>query len=57
MDNEFEVTRIRVAGRSDEKQERNFGNKVYAIDASGEKKVLCGEWPKSEEAINKFIEF
>jgi hypothetical protein len=36
-------------GRSDEKQERNYGNKIYAGDK------LCGTWPK--EAKDAWIEF
>jgi len=57
MSDEHEVTKIRLIGRSDEKQDRNFGNKVYAINDSGEKKVLCGTWPKGDQYTNKWVEF
>ena len=57
LNDEHEITKIRVVGRSDEKQERNVGNKIYAIDASGEKQVECGEWPKGEDYYGKWIEF
>jgi hypothetical protein len=57
MGKEFEVTKIRLVGRSDTKQERNFGNMVYAINEAGDKKILCGIWPKGDDAMNKWMEF
>lgn len=45
----MEVTRVKLIGRSDCCQKRNWGNYVYAG------KTLCGRWPRAKK--DKWVEF